>query len=101
MASTNPLNVRGARPRTPRYFRPALHGAEQPPQHFVGRLTLCNIYGGWWASARDGFFTVRWGRFFAYLHQFDDASKAALIAACAAGERFRDAPHSNYHQGGQ
>lgn len=85
-----PIN---ARPRAPRYFRPALHGAEQPPQHFAGPLTIRNIYGGWWASARDGFFTVRWGRFFAYLHQFDPPSRATLIAKCAEGEWSRERPH--------
>lgn len=77
-----------------RRFAPARHGIDQPPVRFVGRLTMDNIYGGWWASARDGFFTVRWGRFFAYLHQFDDSTQRALIAACTAGERYRDDPHS-------
>lgn len=60
---------------------------------FVGRLTMANIYGSWWASARDGFFTVRWGRFYAYLHQFDDATQRALIAACTSAERYREDPH--------
>lgn len=63
------------------------------PQHFKGKLSLTNIYGEWWASARDGFFTVRWGRFFAYLHQFDSASRATLIAACEKGHQYRDHPH--------
>ena len=79
--------------RANRRFAPARHEVDQPPERFSGRLTMTNIYGEWWASARDGFFTVRWGRFFAYLHQFDEPSKAALIAACATGERNRDAPH--------
>ena len=76
-----------------RRFTPARHGLDQPPQRFFGRLTLKHIYGEWWASARDGFFTVRWGRFFAYLHQFDVESRAALLQACAAGEASRDYPH--------
>ena len=74
-------------------FQPRRHGLDEPPQHFVGRLTLANIYGDWWASARDGFFTVRWGRFYAYLHQFDVSSQGALIAECKAGHRYRDNPH--------
>lgn len=76
-----------------RRFTPARHEIDEPPQRFFGRLTLANIYGKWWASARDGFFTVRWGRFFAYLHQFDAESQAALLRACAAGEACRDYPH--------
>lgn len=84
-----------------RRFSPARHGIDQPPQRFFGRLTLANIYGEWWASARDGFFTVRWGRFFAYLHQFDAESRAALLEACAAGEAYRDYPHRPPHQEGE
>lgn len=74
--------------------RPTLQGVDLPLRRFTGKLSLANIYGEWWASARDGFFTVRWGRFFAYLHQFDEPSRAVLIAACAAGEQYRDAPHT-------
>ncbi|HCY61537.1 MAG TPA: hypothetical protein DHV59_01575 [Oxalobacteraceae bacterium] len=83
----------GAKPPRPNKFRPARHGLDEPPQHFTGQLTLENIYGEWWASARDGFFTVRWKRFFAYLHQFDPASRAQLIAACETAHRRRDHPH--------
>jgi hypothetical protein len=83
----------------PRRFAPSRHEVDQPPQRFVGNLTLANIYGGWWASARDGFFTVRWGRFYAYLHQFDRESQQVLIAACTAGERYRDAPHGTSESG--
>ncbi|MFL6676114.1 MAG: hypothetical protein ACJ8LG_22830 [Massilia sp.] len=75
-------------------FAPARHGVDLPPQRFGGKLTIANIYGGWWASARDGFFTVRWGRFYAYLHQFDAESQSTLVAACAAGEEYRDRPHT-------
>jgi hypothetical protein len=82
----------------PRKFAPARHGVDQPPQRFFGNLSLTNIYGSWWASARDGFFTVRWGRFFAYLHQFDDESQRALISACTAGERYREDPHGTRSQ---
>jgi hypothetical protein len=78
----------------PRRFAPARHEIDQPPQRFAGKLTLTNIYGGWWASARDGFFTVRWGRFFAYLHQFDSESQIALVRQCASGEAYRDHPHA-------
>lgn len=83
------------RPKSPRArrFEPARHGVDEPPKHFTGRLTTTNIFGGWWASARDGFFTVRWGRFFAYLHQFDVASQTELLRQCAAGEAYRDHPH--------
>lgn len=66
---------------------------EPAPQHFTGRLSLTNIYGEWRASARDGFFTVRWGRFFAYLHQFDEQSQRHLIAACSNAHDRRDRPH--------
>lgn len=76
-----------------RRFTPGRHELDQPPRRFLGKLTLANIYGSWWASARDGFFTVRWGRFFAYLHQFDAESQAALVKQCAAGEAYRDHPH--------
>jgi len=82
------------KPARSRRFAPARHGQDQPPQRFFGALTLTNIYGSWWASARDGFFTVRWGRFFAYLHQFDPESQAALVKCCAAGEAYRDGPCS-------
>ena len=74
-------------------FQPGRHGADQPPQHFAGHLTMENIYGEWWASARDGFFTVRWKRFFAYLHQFDPISRAHLIEECESAHRRRDYPH--------
>lgn len=84
----------------PRRFVPARHGVDQPPQRFSGALTLANIYGSWWASARDGFFTVRWGRFFAYLHQFDPESQASLVKSCAAGEAYRDHPHTQSGQEG-
>ena len=86
------LRTDASRPK--RRFTPARHEVDQPPQRFCGRLTLANIYGSWWASARDGFFTVHWGRFFAYLHQFDAESQAALVKACAAGEAYRDYPHA-------
>jgi len=82
-----------------RRFTPARHAAEQPPQRFFGALTLANIYGSWWASARDGFFTVRWGRFFAYLHQFDPESQKVLVKQCAAGETYRDGPCSQPEEG--
>lgn len=84
-----------------RRFTPAKHGLDQPPQRFFGTLSLANIYGGWWASARDGFFTVRWGRFFAYLHQFDAESQAVLVKQCAAGETYRDGPSSQPQEGRQ
>lgn len=83
-----------------RRFTPARHEVDQPPQRFFGRLTMANIYGSWWASARDGFFTVRWGRFFAYLHQFDPESQAALVKSCAAGEAYRDCLHTESGQEG-
>lgn len=77
-----------------RRFAPARSGFDEPPQRFAGRLTLDNIYGEWWASARDGFFIRRWCRFFAYLHQFDNACPAAVLATCAAGEECRDFPNA-------
>lgn len=89
------------KPTRTRRFTPGRHVVEQAPQRFMGRLTLKNIYGAWWASARDGFFTVRWGRFFAYLHQFDAASQAELLRQCAAGEAYRDYPHAPPFQEGQ
>lgn len=92
--------MQGIKPSRPRRFAPARHELDQPPQRFSGRLTLTNIYGSWWASARDGFFTVRWGRFFAYLHQFDAESQAVLVKQCAAGEAYRDHPHTQPGQEG-
>jgi hypothetical protein len=79
--------------KRPTKFHPALHESDVPPQHFKGRLTITNIYGEWWASARDGFFTIRWKRYFAYLHQFDPSSRDALIAQCESAHRQRDYPH--------
>lgn len=81
-----------------KYCRPGKHALVRRapdirPQHFKGSLTLDHIYGSWWASARDGFFAIRWGRFYAYLHQFDQPSRAALIAACEKAERDRDFAH--------
>lgn len=89
------------RPKTPRTrrFAPVRHGVDEPPRHFTGRLTRANIYGRWWPSARDGFFTVRWGRFFAYLHQFDAESQVELVKRCAAGEAYRDHPHTQTNHG--
>jgi hypothetical protein len=84
-----------------RRFAPARHEVDQPPQRFFGRLTMANIYGSWWASSRDGFFTVRWGRFFAYLHQFDAESQTELLRQCAVGEAYRDHPHTPPSQEGQ
>jgi hypothetical protein len=89
-----------AKANRPRRFVPTRHELDQPPRRITGNLTVAHIYGGWWASARDGFFTVRWGRFFAYLHQFDEVSRTALIAACAAGEQCRDRPHQLPEQEG-
>jgi hypothetical protein len=88
------------KPARSRRFVPARHEVDQPPQRFFGALTIANIYGSWWASARDGFFTVRWGRFFAYLHQFDPASQAVLVKSCAAGEARLDHPHTQAGQEG-
>ena len=88
------------KPARTRRFTPRRHLVEQQPQRFMGRLSLKNIYGEWWASARDGFFTVRVGRFFAYLHQFDAESQAALVKSCAAGEAYRDHPHTQAGQEG-
>jgi hypothetical protein len=89
----NPRSKMKGRTSAPTRFHPGRHELDVPPQHFNGHLTLKNIYGEWWASARDGFFTVRWGRFFAYLHQFDPAGRAALIAACEAGHHQRAHAH--------
>jgi hypothetical protein len=81
------------KPAKSRRFAPGRHDVDHPPQRFFGALTMSNIYGSWWASARDGFFTVRWGRFYAYLHQFDSESQAILVKCCAAGEAYREYPH--------
>lgn len=66
---------------------------DDPPKHFKGQLTLANIFGEWMAGSRDGFFAVRWGRFYAYLHQFDPSSRDVLIAACEKAHRNRDHAH--------
>lgn len=87
------------KPSKSRRFTPGQHEVDQAPQRFFGALTLANIYGNWWASARDGFFTVRWGRFFAYLHQFDSQSQVDLLRQCAASEAYRDHPHSQPDHG--
>lgn len=64
------------------------HIAVPVPQkiiHFRGSLTVNHIRGRWFPSMKDGAFVVIWGRFnhcFAYLHDFDLASRNHLIEQC-------------------
>lgn len=54
--------------------------------HFPGEITLHDIKDGWSVILKNGYFTVCWSLFFAYLHQFDEQTQFFLIDECTTGK---------------
>lgn len=54
--------------------------------HVPGEITLHDIKDGWSVSWKNGYFTVCWSLFFAYLHQFDEQTQFFLIDECTTGK---------------
>lgn len=76
------------------------HDSLSRPQkvvHFRGSLTVSHIRGQWFPSMKDGAFVVIWGRSgqcFAYLHDFDLASRNYLIEQCKRCVDSAEYPHA-------
>lgn len=65
--------------------------------YFLGSLSLQNIRGSWYASAKEGSFIVVWGdktKCWAYLHQFDPISQYDLVSECRRRVAYQRHDHS-------